>query len=262
MKPYLFFLVAIAITASCQNSKSEKKQQKTETEEVVAEENTQSNNENGEWFGSKTKPQIVKVDTTVTKNNAVKLKSKKKKTAEEIKRDKEIKNARSAFKRGVNAYNSKKTEEAIEAFKETLMYDPENALASYNLGKIYYETGQKELAMKYYDEDASQFNPADSNSIVAIGLIYFERGQFDQAEDYFNQALNIAPGYGLAYYNRGTLYGQQKKYDKSLDDLNKAAIYSPSDSKVFMNRGMAYYFHKNMDAACADWNKAASMGNA
>jgi len=262
MKRLLFLSFVIALFTACENPKQSNQNQKNDTDTIkknegkttpVAMEDEES------WIGSR-RIETVKIDTAVNKNSALKIRPKTKKTPEQLKRDEEIKNARRAFKKGVDAYNSKKNNKAIEAFKETLMYDAENALANYNLGKIYYETGQKELALKYY-QDAENLNPKDSNSVVAIGLIYFEKGMFDLSEEYFNKAVNMAPGYGLAYYDRGTLYGQQKRYDESLADLKKAAIYSPQDSRVYMNMGLAYFFKKDMDSACKHWNKAASMGN-
>ncbi len=259
MKRLLFLSLIVALFAACENPKQDNKKQQTIAETNENNGTVKAMEDEESWIGSKPM-ETVKIDTVVNKNSALKIKSKTEKTPEQKKRDEEITNARRAFKRGVDAYNSKKNNEAIQAFKETLMYDAENALANYNLGKIYYETGQKELALKYY-QTAEDLNPKDSNSVVAIGLIYFEKGMFDLSEDYFNKAVNMAPGYGLAYYDRGTLYGQQKRYDESLADLKMAAIYSPEDSRVYMNMGLAYFFKKDMESACENWNKAASMGN-
>jgi len=96
---------------------------------------------------------------------------------------------------------------------------------------------------------------------VAVGLIYFEKRDFDKALENFDLAIEKAPAYGLAYYNRGTMLGQQKYYKQSLDDLNRAAKYLPNDSRIFMNRGMAYFFTNKLEKACEDWHKAADMGN-
>ncbi len=257
---YLIYLITISLfLASCgsaQNTKKEKAQKEdlSQTTEQQDEPETRTG-----WMEVKT-PTNDSTEKNIDKEKLSKLAVKDKKTPEQIKRDNDLKEARSSFRKGIEFYNKKQIDDAIIMFKETLMYDPENALAFYNLGKIYYETGQKDMSLAYY-QDALNFNPQDSNSIVAIGLIYFERSEFDSAMDYFNQAIELAPAYGLAYYNRGTLLGQQKYYQQSLDDLNKAAKYSPENSKVFMNRGMAYFFMKNLPAACEDWNKAAGMGN-
>ncbi|PLX04316.1 MAG: hypothetical protein C0595_03780 [Marinilabiliales bacterium] len=259
MKRLLFLTFIIALFTACENPKQDNKKETTTADTIEKNDTPVAMEDEESWIGSKPM-ETVKIDTAVNKNSALKIRPKTKKTPEQIKRDDEIRDARIAFKRGVDAYNSKKNDEAIQAFKQTLMYDAENALANYNLGKIYYETGQKELALKYY-QDAENLNPKDSNSVVAIGLIYFEKGMFDMSEEYFNKAVEMAPGYGLAYYDRGTLYGQQKRYDESLADLKKAAIYSPEDSRVYMNMGLAYFFKKDMDSACKNWNKAASMGN-
>lgn len=266
MKKFLIFTLVIFTIVSCsQNQKTNENSQKAEKvkSKIIQNDTVNQNAETAKqgegWLGSPARK--IEIDTSIDKKNGlIKLKSSKKRTPEEIKKNEDLKRARAAFKKGVDAYNKKNNEKAIDAFKEVLQYDAEHALANYNLGKIYYETGQKELSFKYYS-DAYNYNPQDSNSVVAIGLIYFERKDFNKAMEYFNKAVDMAPGYGLAYYNRGTLLGQEKKFDEALSDLNKAAIYSPKDSRVFMNRGLAYFLKKDLNSACTDWNKAAEMGN-
>ena len=73
-------------------------------------------------------------------------------------------------------------------------------------------------------------------------------------------SLEVAPNYGLAYYNRGTLLGMQNKYIEALDDLNKSIELDPSNGNAYVNRGLAYFYLKQMNSACRDWNKAADMG--
>ena len=196
---------------SAQTSKEEKPKEDL-SQPVDTQEKTESK---GGWIEPKA-PTSDTAEITIDKEKLSKLAVKEKKTPEQIKRDNDLKEARSSFKKGVDFYNKNQIADATIMFKETLMYDPENALACYNLGKIYYETGQKEMSLRYY-QDALKFNSEDTNSIVAVGLIYFEKGEFDLAIDYFNQAIEKAPGFGLAYYNRGTLLGQQKYYEQWLD---------------------------------------------
>lgn len=256
---YLIYIITVSLfIVSCGSAQTSKEEESKEELTQPVELPNENDGKTG-WIEAKA-PTADTTKKTIDKEKLSKLQVKEKKTPEQIKRDNDLKAARKSFRKGVEFYNKKQIDDATAMFKETLMFDPENALACYNLGKIYYETGQKDMSLRYY-EDAASFNPEDTNSIVAIGLIYFEKGEFDLALDYFNEAIEKAPGFGLAYYNRGTMLGQQKYYEQSLDDLNKAAKYSPENSKVFMNRGMAYFFMKNMTAACEDWNKAAGMGN-
>jgi len=212
---YVIYIITVSLfmvsCGSAQTSKEEKPKEDL-SQPVDTQEKIESK---GGWIEPKA-PTSDTAEITIDKEKLSKLAVKEKKTPEQIKRDNALKEARSSFKKGVDFYNKNQIADATIMFKETLMYDPENALACYNLGKIYYETGQKEMSLRYY-QDALKFNSEDTNSIVAVGLIYFEKGEFDLAIDYFNQAIEKAPGFGLAYYNRGTLLGQQKYYEQWLD---------------------------------------------
>ncbi len=168
--------------------------------------------------------------------------------------------ARTAFNNAIKAYNSHKFDQAAESFKESLGYDPNNNLACYNLGKIYFDQGQKNLALSYF-EDAVNINPKDTASMISAGLVYFEKNNFDKAKQYYDKALKIAPHYGKAYFHRGTLLGTHKHYKQSVADLEKAVKYEKDNSEAYVNLGLAYYYLKDMKKACKAWHRAAAMGN-
>mgnify|MGYP002638776767 FL=1 len=168
--------------------------------------------------------------------------------------------AHTQFNNGTNFYKSGDLENAIQSFKNSLEFKPNNAKAFYNLGNIYYDLGQKDLAQSYY-KDAVEINPEDSLSLVAIGLICTEKGNLPEALDYYNKAVTVAPTFSMVYFNRGTLLGQNKQYQQSLDDLSKAIKYDPGNSEAYINRGLAHFYMKNIDLACKDWKKAKTMGN-
>ncbi len=194
------------------------------------------------------KPEAVdENDTLIAKNNSDK--------------DKEnFKQAQREFINGTTNYKNGNIEQAIESFKTSLEFFPDNDKAFLNLGNLYYELGQKDLSLSYY-KDAVRINPSDSMSLVAIGLIYSERGDTNQAINYYNKAINVAPYFSMVYFNRGTLFGLQKKYQLSIQDLTSAIQYNEQYSEAYVNRGLAYFYTKQMDRACKDWKKAADFGN-
>ncbi len=210
---------------------------------------------------------IAKAEVKTTRNairhtiqNQSKLKASTPLTDKEKKKRLNLRRAHTAFKTGLNAYNKGDIETATEKFRECLSYDPENAIANYNLGKIYYDQKQPDLALSYF-KSAVSANPKDSASMISVGLIYFNKNDFNQAESWYNKAIAIAPYYGQAYFNRGTLYGTHKYYSKSKDDLLKAVQYDPQNSEAYVNLGLAYFYMKDRNSACKAWHKAAKMGN-
>lgn len=171
----------------------------------------------------------------------------------------EKKQAMLSYNEGIKLYKEGDMQGALDKFKIALKAVPTDSRINHYVGRIYYDMGQKDLAISYY-EDAVRYNIDDSVSILGIGQIYFDKGDFVKAMEYYNMSLDVAPGYGLAYYNRGTLLGMQNKYPEALEDLNKSIQYDATNPNAFLNRGLAYYYLKAMNSACADWQKAADMG--
>ena len=66
--------------------------------------------------------------------------------------------ARTQFNNGATYYKQGELDKAVEAFKLSLEYNPDNSKAFYNLGKLNYDMGQKDLSLSYY-LDAYNLNP-------------------------------------------------------------------------------------------------------
>ena len=163
----------------------------------------------------------------------------------------EMRAAQTTYNAGVDYYQMGDLENALNQFKSSLEYIPNNPKASHYIARIYFEKGEKTLALSYY-EDAVRFDPKDSVSILAIGQIYFDGRDYNKAMDYYDKAIAAGPRYGLAYYNRGTLLGMQQKFIPALDDLNKSIKLDPKNPNAYLNRELAYYFLENLDTACKD----------
>lgn len=167
--------------------------------------------------------------------------------------------AMQTYNAGVKLYADGDLEGAMEQFRTALDLSPQNSEINHYIGRIYYDKGQKELALSYY-EDAVRYNIYDSVSILGIGQIYFDLGDTENAMKYYNMSIDVAPNFALAYYNRGTLLGMQKMLNSSLQDLDKAIELDPTNGHAYVNRGLAYYYAKEMEKACENWQIAADMG--
>ncbi len=249
MKNTIFGFIIILFLTSCTGNKTSKIEKLNIPEMAVVD--------------SITKAEKQKKADSLRKlnHNRSIFKSAKPLTEEQKKKNFNLRKAHTAFKIALDAYNKGDIETATEKFRTCLSFNPDNAIADYNLGKIYYDQKQPDLALSYF-KDAINSNKKDTASMVAAGLIYFEKNDFNKAKKLYDEAINIAPHYGKAYFHRGTLYGTHKYYRKSKQDLLKAIKYDPENSEAYVNLGLAYFYLKDMQNACKAWHKAAGMGNA
>lgn len=56
----------------------------------------------------------------------------------------------------------------------------------------------------------------------------------------YNEAIELNPDLGMAYYDRANLYDTMGKRDKALDDYNVAVKLGPDDADNYNSRGCLY----------------------
>jgi tetratricopeptide (TPR) repeat protein len=72
-------------------------------------------------------------------------------------------------------------------------------------------------------------------------LSFGAKGDSSRAVADYNRAIEVDPGYALAFYNRGMTYHAQQKFDQAMADINQAIKLNPNYGKAFYERGMANY---------------------
>ena len=95
-------------------------------------------------------------------------------------------------------------EQAIEAYRKVLDFNPAAAGALVNLGTIYYRQRRFAEAEKYYVEAIA----ADSEYALAefnLGNLFDEQGRLEEAQQHYRQALALNATYADAHFNLALL---------------------------------------------------------
>ncbi len=119
------------------------------------------------------------------------------------------------------------------------------------------------LKAKYHSEKNSQETqtPAQDNlklaeQKVTEGLSAADNKNFSQAIALYTQALELAPNYSVAYYNRGTSNRELKNYQSALDDYNKVIQLTPELWQAYTALALTYFNLQKYDQAIANCNIA------
>jgi tetratricopeptide (TPR) repeat protein len=88
------------------------------------------------------------------------------------------------------------------------------------------------------------------------GLAYDHLGQFERAINDFDHALELDPGYGLAYYNRGLTYYNMRQFERAIEDFDQTIERDPENIFAYINRGNAYFDMGDRAQAIADYDRA------
>ena len=92
----------------------------------------------------------------------------------------------------------------VEQLKERLNKDANDIDAAQSLGNFYYDEGNAELAIFYY-QHVLDINPALSGVRTDLGTMYWRNKDIDLAEQAFREVIARDPGFGNAYVNLGFL---------------------------------------------------------
>jgi tetratricopeptide (TPR) repeat protein len=83
-------------------------------------------------------------------------------------------------------------EKAQEYFAKALEISPEDEVAAYNVGQIFFSNQRPDEAIKYY-KLAIQIKEDWSKPYLRLGYAYLNKGDFDAALEYFNKFVEMDP---------------------------------------------------------------------
>ena len=134
---------------------------------------------------------------------------------------------------GLNAYTTKRFDEAREAFQEAVRLRPAAENHSY-LGRSHEALGQVDLARKHY-LIASELNQRRSvpsaDPPLLLGTLLFRQGSLDEAKRYLRQALEYDDSQALPHYWLGLLFEQESELPAAIRCLDRAAELAPTDHR-------------------------------
>jgi len=121
---------------------------------------------------------------------------------------------------------------AISYYKNALEITPNDKILNYNLGKLYQDLGDLELAKEQYQYLISvdpKSYPA-YNNLGYIALIYED--DYTEAIRYFTKAIELEPSYDQAWCNRGIAYYYLEEWEKARSDYLQCLKINPNNESA------------------------------
>lgn len=146
---------------------------------------------------------------------------------------------------GYNLSYLGRAEEAIAAFKQGLLFDPEQKDIHNALGFCYLSIGKYQEAIAAH-RTYVQLAPNEPNAHDSLGLSYIEVGRYQEAEAAFEQAQALNPEFHFAKLHLGDLYFQLGRYREAVEQYRRFLTLAPSDwdKAVGNHRLVLLYLHK------------------
>ncbi|XP_047330090.1 probable UDP-N-acetylglucosamine--peptide N-acetylglucosaminyltransferase SPINDLY [Impatiens glandulifera] len=191
------------------------------------------------------------------------------------------------------------TQEGIQKYYEAIKIDAHYAPAYYNLGVVYSELLQFDLALNCYEKAALE-RPMYAEAFCNMGVIYKNRGDMESAIACYERCLTVSPNFeiaknnmaialtdlgtkvklegdinqGVAYYekalyynwryadamyNLGVAYGEMLKFDMAIFFYELAFHFNPHCAEACNNLGVIYKDRDNLDKAVECYQLALSI---
>ncbi len=152
-----------------------------------------------------------------------------------------------------------KYDQAVDKYQEALKIkaDPETY---YNLGLLYQETNNDNLAMIAY-QDSLKLNKNFIDSIINLSILYFKQRAYKKALElliYVDQSVleNLS-----VLINKGFALNELGCYTEAIECLKKCLKIDSNNPKVLSNLGTAYLGIKNYDESLKYYEQALIFDN-
>jgi len=113
---------------------------------------------------------------------------------------------RLAIQRGNEKFSKQQYEGALKEYQRVARSEENYAQALYNIGVCYYELGNTEKAIDFYQKAISAREGSYAKAAYALGIALEDQGKFVAAKGAYRQAVEDANNdNGLAHYKLGLL---------------------------------------------------------
>ncbi|MDR0642401.1 MAG: tetratricopeptide repeat protein [Treponema sp.] len=135
------------------------------------------------------------------------------------------------FKRGEELFMGNKPQEALGFLEAAIAQDPAHLRAYLYLGHIYQQLGRTDDAIAIYRKLLPRAGDEAPRAAFNLGNIYFLTGNIEYAEEFYSQAISMDSAYGPAYLNRANLRIKKGELAEALPDYELYLSLEPHSVK-------------------------------
>jgi len=133
--------------------------------------------------------------------------------------------------RGLNLYNEKKYNEAMQEFNKSLSYVPDYCSTYMNIANIYDEQKNFWEAIKA-GKRAVSIEPDNPGALSNLAFYYGRLNEQDEAIKWYQKCLEYDPKKVDCHYGLGATYIRKRDTDKAVVHFKKYVEYAPNGTHV------------------------------
>lgn len=171
----------------------------------------------------------------------------------------DMQNPKAYFMKGMNFKEKGDSTRAIGSFQTAIEQKKDYYDAYQQLGMIY-TAKNNPLGLQYFD-GALRVNPKSEEALYGRGMCYQEvKHDYDKAIQDYTSITQLNPNNAIAHFALGYIHYQYLKvYDESIKHYTRAINAAPGWPEAVFNRGLAYETLGNIGAAKTDYIQALKL---
>lgn len=143
----------------------------------------------------------------------------------------------------------------LKKAKSYVQKDQYNPEAHLNLGNVYLESKRHQEAIEAYKQ-AIQLNTDYVDAHINLGVAYAESKRHQEAMEAYKQALKIKPDHIVAQHNLAATYSDLGRYQEALEVLKQIIRMQPDNADA--HSGLGYMYRRlSMFKECIEASKQA-----
>ncbi len=147
----------------------------------------------------------------------------------------------------------------VRFYRSTLAVSPDAYVMHTDLGKVYWETGRRQLAEQEW-RAAAAIQPEDPIVLSNMGVLLTAEHRYDEAVADLKHALQNTPNDSGAYVDLGIAYDQMGRPDDAEREFQTAIRLSPLSIFAHNQLGQLYFDKERFAEADAQFQASLALG--
>jgi len=154
-----------------------------------------------------------------------------------------------------------KEEEALSELLELSRQDPKNYRYLFEIAKIFYNRGNLEQAVTYFDKTV-KYNPSHGPSLGYLGVIMYHASKVREAVVYLTQAVKYDKRNYRAYYFLGRLYMDGRDFPRAITYFEASQRSPEYRVRAYLQKGSCYREMAEYENAVDEYKKGIASATA
>ena len=130
--------------------------------------------------------------------------------------------------------------EAINLYKEMILYFPTDEEAFFNLGKLYIQLKLYKEGLVIFKRALDEVNKINYIFYLNKGICEFNLRKYEESIESFNKGLFLEQKDVDLYLNKGVAFNHLKKYDDAIECFKKGLLLKNNDGSLYNNIGVLF----------------------